>query len=65
MDKIRELFDSLPSALKVIIYSGMSAIIAQIGVDIAGINSVWVAYLTIILTVATNIISYLILRVKE
>jgi len=72
MEKIKSIwqgfkdwFNNLPSAVKVIIYSSMSAVFAQIGTDIAQIDAFWKAYVVIGLTVATNITAYLILREKE
>lgn len=65
MDKIRSAWAKVPSAIQVIIYSGVSVFIGQILADIAKIEAIWVPYVTIVLTVCVNLVSYLILREKQ
>lgn len=64
MEKIRAWFNALPPTLKVIIYSGFSVFIGQIITDLSQVTEWWAVYITIVATMGTNILTYLILREK-
>lgn len=61
----KDWFNALPSTLKVIIYSGGSVFAGQIITDLSQVPDWWAVYVTILATVGSNILAYLILREKE
>ena len=65
MDKIRSVWAKVPSAIQVIIYSGVSVLLGQGITDLAKVQSWFVPYAIVILTVGVNVISYLVLRQKD
>lgn len=66
MDKIRTKFDSLPSQVKIIIYSGGSVLIGKLISDLStGVTIDWRQYLIIPLTVGANLVAYQLLKLKD
>ena len=65
MEKIRSLWAKVPSAIQVIIYSGVSVLLGQGITDLAKIQAWFVPYAIAILTIGVNLVAYLILREKS
>lgn len=65
MHKIRQAFDSLPSEVKVLIYSGVSSFLAKLVADLqSGAAIDWRQYAIVPLTMAINVLAYLALKEK-
>lgn len=62
---IKDKFNVLPSVIKVAIYSGVSLLLGVLLLDIQGDAFNWREYAEIPVTMAINIVAYLILREKE
>jgi hypothetical protein len=62
---LKTWFNSLPGAVQVIIYSGVSVLLGQGVADLTKIQTMWAPYLITILTIGINITGYLILHQKQ
>jgi len=66
MEKIRDAFNSLPSTVKVIIYSGLSNLLGMLLVFTNGEAEFdWRKLLAVVIGTLINVVAYLILREKE
>ena len=66
MKNIKNKFNSLPSAVKVIIYSGISVTLAVLSADIVGESSFnWREYAIVPVTMLINLVAYLNLKEDE
>lgn len=61
----RQWFDGIPTPVKIIVYSGLSLLVAKATLDLEALNGWYAPYLAIIAGVATNLIAWKILSLKE
>jgi hypothetical protein len=62
---VRVSFDKLPTPVKIIVYGGVTSIFVLLINDIDALGAWWGNYATIILGVLVNILSWLVLNLRE
>ncbi len=65
LESTRQGFDKIPTPAKIIVYSGIALIVATLVQDIEAIEGVWVKYLSIVLGIITNLLTWLLLSLKD
>lgn len=65
LSDIKASFNGLPSAVKVIIYSGISVFLATLVEDLTLLDTVVSKYLVVALAIPINLVAYLLLNEKD
>lgn len=65
LESTRQGFDKIPTPAKIIVYSGLALIVATLVQDIEAIEGVWVKYLSILLGIITNLLTWVLLSLKD
>jgi hypothetical protein len=65
LESTRQGFDKIPTPAKIIVYSGIALIVATLVQDIEAIEGIWVKYLSIVLGIITNLLTWLLLSLKD
>lgn len=58
-------FGKLPTPVRIIVYSGLALIVATLVNDLEALSGWWVKYLSIGLGIVTNLLTWVLLSLKE
>lgn len=65
LNKTRVWFDSVPTPVKIIFYSGISLLVAKATYDIEALDGWYAEYVAITLGIITNLLAWKLLSLKE
>lgn len=64
VNRTRVWFDSIPTPVKIIFYSGLSLLVAKATYDLESLDGWYVEYLAIGVGVITNLVAWKVLQLK-
>lgn len=65
LESTRQGFDKIPTPAKIIVYSGIALVVATLVNDLEALSGWWVKYLSILLGIITNLLTWVLLSLKD